>query len=235
MLPERSPDYILAVPCCWLPAWGAGVFPPLLCLRRPRSSVPWWGRRLWAMMSFAGRWGRRTLSTAGWGGGRAVLGPLRGAAWAMFLAAGLWQVLKVILCCMKVGINKNDGKHSLLSMWSCERQILHHLTPIKHELKKKTTWHIHVRCLNTPKVEGDGERDLFPDLDIDDRGLLFGSTASCKWERNKQCTHVMSSWIWNYCTELSPISDWAKKWMTCQHYMYIEASDDFKLILFGMD
>lgn len=41
------------------------------------------------MMSFAGRWGRRMLSTAGRGGGRAVLGPLRGAAWATFLAAGL--------------------------------------------------------------------------------------------------------------------------------------------------
>ena len=37
-------------------------------------------------------------------GRRGALGPLRGAAWAALLAAGL----KVILCCMKVGINKND-------------------------------------------------------------------------------------------------------------------------------
>jgi len=206
-------DYLLAVPYCWLPAWGAGMFPPLLCLGRPRSSVPWRGRRLWAMVSFVGRWGRWTLSTAGWGGGRAVLGPLRGAAWATFLAAGLWQVLKVILCCMKVGINKNDGKHWLLSMWSREHQIDTSKTWIKkkHLLLDTST----LIVFNSPKVEGDGERDLFPDLDIDDRGLLFGSTASCKWERKKQCTHVMSSWIWNCCTELSPLSDWAKKWMTC--------------------
>lgn len=73
----------------------------------------------------------------------------------------------------------------------CQCEVVNiKLTPVKHELKKK---HLLLDTstlivFNSPKVEGDGERDLFPDLDIDDRGLLFGSTASCKWERKKQCT-----------------------------------------------